>query len=150
MTVLPLALRSLWNRKLVMGLVALAIAFSMSLLLGVERIAAGARESFQNTIADTHLIVGARSGPVQLLLHSVFHIGTPTAAISWKSYQTFAKHPEFAWTIPVSFGAPIQGSPWSAPTRITSFIFATPTDESLHSPTARRLKRIWMPCSALT
>ncbi len=111
MTILPLALRSLWNRKLVMGLVALAIAFSAGLLLGVERIAAGARESFQNTVADTHLIVGARSGPVQLLLHAVFHLGTPTSAISWESYQTFAEHPEVAWTIPVSLGDSYRGFP---------------------------------------
>ncbi len=111
MTILPLALRSLWNRKLVMSLVALAIAFSMSLLLGVERIAAGARDSFQNTVADTHLIVGARSGPLQLLLHSVFHIGTPTAAISWNSYEAFASHPEVAWTIPVSLGDSYLGFP---------------------------------------
>ena len=42
-----------------------------------------ARESFSNTVSGTDLIVGARSGQVNLLLYSVFRIGNPKARRTW-------------------------------------------------------------------
>lgn len=50
------------------------------------------------------LIVGARTGPLQLLLYSVFHLGQATANISWDSYERYRKHPAVDWTIPISLG----------------------------------------------
>lgn len=57
-------------------------ALSVTLLVGAERVREEARESFANTISGTDLIVGARSGAVQLLLYSVFRIGDPTNNLS--------------------------------------------------------------------
>ena len=68
--------------------------FILALLVGVERLRTEARESFANTLSGTDLIVGARSGPVQLLLYAVFRIGDATNNISWKSYQDIAEHPK--------------------------------------------------------
>ncbi len=81
----------------------------VTLLLGVERIRTEARSSFTNTISGTDLIVGARSGPVQLLLYSVFRIGNATNNISWKSYQQIAGNPNIKWTIPISLGDSHRG-----------------------------------------
>lgn len=82
----------------------LSIALSVSLLLGVERIRKEAKKSFTNTISGTDLIVGARTGPVQLLLYSVFRIGNATNNISYNSYLEIAKNPNVEWTIPISLG----------------------------------------------
>ena len=82
----------------------IAIAVSVTLLLGVERIRAEARNSFANTISGTDLVVGARGGSIQLLLYSVFRIGNATNNISWGSYREFADLPNVAWTIPFSLG----------------------------------------------
>ena len=82
----------------------LSIAISTALLLGVEKIRDGARSSFEQTVSGTDLIVGARSGPINLLLYSVFRIGDPTANVSWQSYDAFAQRPEVAWTVPLSLG----------------------------------------------
>jgi hypothetical protein len=68
-----------------------------------------ARASFANTLSGTDLIVGARSGPVQLLLYSVFRIGDATNNISWESYQDIAAHPKVAWTVPISLGDSHRG-----------------------------------------
>ena len=76
-TVLRLAIQSLRNRWLTAMLTVLAIAVSVVLLLGVEKIRSGAKSSFANTISGTDLVVGARSGGIQLLLYSVFRIGAP-------------------------------------------------------------------------
>lgn len=104
MIILRLALQSLQNRWLSALLTVLAIAFSVMLLLGVEKVRNGARDSFANTISGTDLIVGARSGSLQLLLYSVFRIGNATNNFTWKSYSEIAKHPDIAWIVPISLG----------------------------------------------
>jgi putative ABC transport system permease protein len=104
-----LALKSLGNRRFTTILTTLSIALSVTLLLGVERIRKEARTSFANTVSGTDLIVGARSGPVQLLLYSVFRIGNATNNISWESYQEIARNPNIEWTIPISLGDSHKG-----------------------------------------
>jgi putative ABC transport system permease protein len=109
MIVPRLALQSLRNRSLTAVLTVLAIAVSVMLLLGVEKVRIGARQSFADTISNTDLIVGARSGAIQLLLYSVFRIGNATNNVTWKSYQDIAKRPEVAWTVPLSLGDSHRG-----------------------------------------
>lgn len=104
MILLRLALRSLVARRLTVGLTIFAVALSVALFLGVEKVRTGARASFGDTISDTDLIVGARSGSVQLLLYSVFRIGNATNNISWVTYQDIAARPEVDWIVPISLG----------------------------------------------
>ena len=104
-----LAIKSLSNRKFTTILTVASIALSVTLLLGVERIRKEAKTSFTKTISGTDLIVGARTGPVQLLLYSVFRIGNATNNISWQSYQDIARNPNVKWTIPISLGDSHQG-----------------------------------------
>lgn len=106
---LRLSLQSLANRRSTALLTILALAISIALFLGVERVRTGARASFANTIAGTDLIVGARSGSVQLLLYSVFRIGNATNNITWESYRDIADQPEVAWTVPISLGDSHRG-----------------------------------------
>ena len=86
-----------------------SIAISVALLLGVEKIRTEARSSFASTISGTDLIVGARSGDINLLLYSVFRIGNATNNISWESYQDITSRPEVAWAIPISLGDSHRG-----------------------------------------
>ena len=109
MVLLSLAYRSLRNRKLTTILTLLSLALSVSLWVGIEHIRSGARESFSNTISQTDLIVGARGGSLQLLLYTVFHMGSPTANVSYESYDKFKKHPAVSWTIPISLGDSHRG-----------------------------------------
>lgn len=104
MTVLRLALHSLRNRWITAVLTILAIALSVMLLLGVEKVRTGARSSFANTISGTDLIVGARTGGMQLLLYSVFRIGNATNNVTWRSYKDIAARREVKWVVPLSLG----------------------------------------------
>jgi putative ABC transport system permease protein len=106
-----LALKSAWNRRYTLGLILVSVALSTLLLLGVDRARTSARESFSQTVSATDLIVGARTGPVQLLLYSVFRLGDATNNVSWKGYQAIAAHPDVAWTIPISLGDSHRGFP---------------------------------------
>ncbi len=109
MIVLRLATRSLLNRWVTAVLTVASIALSVMLLLGVEKVRTGARQSFADTISGTDLIVGARSGSIQLLLYSVFRIGNATNNITWKSYEEIARQPEVAWAVPLSLGDSHRG-----------------------------------------
>ena len=104
MIIARLAVQSLMNRWLTALLTILAIAFSVMLLLGVEKVRTGARQSFADTISGTDLIAGARSGSLNLLLYSVFRIGNATNNVTWQSYQDIIKRPDVAWSIPLSLG----------------------------------------------
>ena len=95
---------SLTARALTVGMTILAIAVSVALFLGVEKVRTGAKASFANTISGTDLIVGARSGSVQLLLYSIFRIGNATNNLTWESYQNIAAHKDVDWIVPISLG----------------------------------------------
>ncbi|TOF42000.1 peptide ABC transporter permease [Vibrio parahaemolyticus] len=107
--VIKLAWKSLMNRKATAVLTIMTVAISVILLLGVERIRTQAKDSFANTISGTDLIVGGRSGQVNLLLYSVFRIGNATNNIDWKSYQEFSQHRAVDWAIPISLGDSHKG-----------------------------------------
>ncbi len=109
MILLRLAQQSLRNRWLTALLTVLAIAVSVMLLLGVEKVRSGAKASFANTISGTDLVVGARSGGIQLLLYSVFRIGNATNNMTWRSYEAIKARPEVAWSVPLSLGDSHRG-----------------------------------------
>ena len=109
MSLLHLAFLSLRNRWLTALLTVVAIAVSVALLLGVDKIRTGARASFADTISGTDLIIGARTGGVQLLLYSVFRIGNATNNISWQSYRDIAQQSDVAWSVPLTLGDSYHG-----------------------------------------
>jgi len=106
---IKLATKSLINRKGSVLLTLLAMTVSIFVLLGVEHIRHQAKESFANTVSGVDLIVGARTGNLNLLLYSVFRIGSPTNNISWESYEAIAADRNVEWTIPISLGDSHKG-----------------------------------------
>lgn len=109
MYLIRLALASLANRRFTALLTVFAIALSVCLLLAVERVRTEVRNSFASTISGTDLIVGARSGSINLLLYSVFRIGNATNNIRWDSFEHVAQHPKVKWAIPISLGDSHRG-----------------------------------------
>ena len=110
MAIVRLALLSVLNRRVTAGLTLFRDrAQRRDAALGVEKVRRDARGSFANTISGTDLIVGARSGAVQLLLYSVFRIGNATSNISWESYRDIAQLPRVRWTVPISLGDSHRG-----------------------------------------
>jgi len=107
--VLVLAWRSLCNRWGTVLLATLAVAMSVCLILTVEKVRREARLSFANTVSGTDLIVGARSGSVQLLLYSVFRIGNATNNISWETVSDISQRKAVKWVIPISLGDSHRG-----------------------------------------
>lgn len=104
-----IAWKSICNRWPTALLAVLAIAMSVALILSVEKIRRDTHSSFTQTISGTDLVVGARSGAVQLLLYSVFRIGNATNNISWESVEDIQKREAVDWTIPISLGDSHKG-----------------------------------------
>ncbi len=106
-----IAARSAWNRRLTLSLVALSIALATGLLLTLERLREDVRASFSQSVSGTDLIVGARTGPVQLMLYAVFRIGGATNNITVQGAQALAAHRAVAWTVPITLGDSHRGRP---------------------------------------
>ena len=109
MILFKLAYKSLLNRRASVLMTLLTIAISVMLLLSIERVRVDAKSSFSNTISGTDLIVGARTGDIQLLLSSVFRIGHTNNGVSWQSYQYITKQRGVKWSIPISLGDSHKG-----------------------------------------
>jgi putative ABC transport system permease protein len=108
---LSLAFKSLWNRRFGALLTVLSVALSVALILGVERLRVQARQSFANSASGLDLIVAARDNPIQILMATVFGVGSTAKAISWDSFRIMEAQPEVAWLVPISMGDNHQGFP---------------------------------------
>lgn len=106
-----LAWRSAWNRRFTLSLTVCSIALSAFMLLGTERVRTDLRDSFSSAVSGTDLIVGARTGSVQLLLYAVFHVGAATNNIRWSTVQAIQKQQGVEWVIPLSLGDSHRGFP---------------------------------------
>ena len=104
MILLRLTWQSLLNRKITVLLTILTLSLSVVLLLSVDSVRSQTKDNFSATVSGTDLIVGARSGAINLLLYSVFHIGNATNNISWQSYEQISQHRKVKWSIPLSLG----------------------------------------------
>jgi len=106
-----LALKSLLNRRGSVILTLMAMTVSIFVLLAVEHMRYQTKQSFANTVSGVDLIVGARTGSLNLLLYSVFRIGSPTNNITWESFEDIASKPQVKWAIPIVLGDSHRGYP---------------------------------------
>ncbi|MEV8466614.1 ABC transporter permease [Fluviibacterium sp. DFM31] len=110
-TTLSLAVGSLWNRRFVAALTVLAIALSVFLVIGVERLRVSAKESFANSASGIDLIVASRGNPVQVLMATVFGVGSTGPGIDWDTYEMVEALPQVAWAVPIAMGDNHRGYP---------------------------------------
>ena len=104
-----IAWKSLLNRKTTAWLTVLSIAVSTFVLLGVNHLRIEAKHSFSKTISGTDLIVGSRTGNINLLMYSVFKIGNATNNIPWRTYQQLLSDKRIQWAVPISLGDSHRG-----------------------------------------
>ena len=104
MIYLKLAIKSLRNRIFSSFLTILSIALSVMLLLAVERTRRASEEGFTQSVSQADLLVGARTGPLNLILYTVFNMGSASNNISMQSYSDIKSNSAVDWTIPYSLG----------------------------------------------
>ncbi|MEJ6498297.1 ABC transporter permease [Pseudoalteromonas lipolytica] len=106
---IELAVKSLASRRKSVLLTFMSLVISISVLISVEHIRSQAKDSFNRTIAGVDLIVGAPSGQLNLLLYSVFRMGSATSNIDYESYQKLKDDDQVEWAIPISLGDSHRG-----------------------------------------
>ncbi|NWO07006.1 MAG: ABC transporter permease [Alteromonadaceae bacterium] len=104
-----LAWSSLGSRRKSVVLTFLSLLISISVLFSVEHIRLQAKDSFNRTISGVDIIVGAPSGQLNLLLYSVFRMGSPTNNIKFSSYQALNNSDQVKWAVPISLGDSHRG-----------------------------------------
>ncbi|PUE51961.1 ABC transporter permease [Limnohabitans parvus] len=102
---------SAWNRRSTLVWVVISLALATALLWTLERLRHDVRVSFAQSVSGVDLIVGARSSPVQLMLFSVFHIGSAPQVLSMDSVRAVAQHRSVSWVVPLSLGDSHRGYP---------------------------------------
>jgi len=106
---IKLAIHSLLNRKKVLFLIYISLSLSVLLFLGVQRTKEISRSSFSRTISGTDIIIGARTGQVNLILYSVFHMGRAVSNMGYESYRELTLRDEVQWAVPLSLGDSYRG-----------------------------------------
>ena len=101
---IELAWKSLVNRRSSVLLTLASISVSVAIVIAIEHIRYQAEEGFNRTVSGVDLIVGGRTSPINLLLYSVFRIGSATNGISWESYELIESDDRVSWTIPIALG----------------------------------------------
>ncbi len=122
---LAMAWHSAWNRRATLSLVVFSVALSTLLLLGIERVRTDVRENFSQSVSGTDLIVGARTGAVQLMLYAVFRVGGATQNVRMQSLAAIAAHRAVDWVVPLSLGDSHRGFPVLATSKdyFTRFLY---------------------------
>jgi putative ABC transport system permease protein len=110
-SLLSMARSSAWNRRSTLVWVVVSLALATALLWTLERLRHDIRNSFSQSVSGVDLIVGARSSPVQLMLFSVFHIGSVPQSMSMDSVHKLAQHRSVSWVVPLSLGDSHRGFP---------------------------------------
>ena len=106
-----MARSSAWNRRSTLVWVVVSLALATALLWTLERLRHDIRQSFSLSVSGVDLIVGARSSPVQLMLFSVFHIGSVPQNMRMDSVRMLADHRSVSWVVPLSLGDSHRGFP---------------------------------------
>ena len=107
--IIKLALKSLLERRISVALTIIALAISIAVVSSVEHIRSEAQNSFNRTVSGVDLIVGPRTSSINLLLYSIFRIGTPGNGISSETYEVIASDNRVAWQIPIALGDSHRG-----------------------------------------
>ena len=95
------SIRSRWLPTI---LIVLCLASSMVLLLSIERIQNGTKQSFNYSISGVDSIIGPRSSPIALVLYTIFHIGKPTNNITYETFKYLNERKDIDWIIPIALG----------------------------------------------
>jgi putative ABC transport system permease protein len=96
--------RAFQHRPVTVVLTVASLALSVCLFLTVEKAREASEKNFSEAISQVDLLVGARSGSLQLLLYTLFDMGQPSGNVSIESFEEISKNPSVQWTIPFSLG----------------------------------------------
>lgn len=109
MTLLLLGVRLIQQRRVVFLLTALSIAAGTALVVGILLLHTASKQAFSQKDTGYEVVVGAKGSPLQLVLHTMFHIGTPVGNISHSVADKLLSDRRVRYALPMVFGDNVQG-----------------------------------------
>lgn len=109
MTLLLLGVRFIQQRRIVFLLTALSIAAGTALVVGILLLHTASEQAFSQKDTGYEVIVGAKGSPLQLVLHTMFYIGTPVGNIPHNLADKLLSDKRVKHALPMVFGDNVQG-----------------------------------------
>ena len=109
MNLFKLTIKSMKYRKVSVLLTFLSLTLGCALLFSINTLQSSVKSSFESSITDIDLIIGAANSPVSLMLSAVFRIGYPRKNIDYSLFESLKKDQRINWTIPISLGDSHKG-----------------------------------------
>lgn len=99
-----LAILSLWYRRSLSFFIILILVLNFSLLLAFDKLASSLNHSFTGMSGGIDLIVGAPTGALNLVLYTLFNVGSVNALMDYQDFKKWSQHPAVQWALPISLG----------------------------------------------
>mgnify|MGYP001547932642 CR=1 FL=1 len=109
MTFWGLLLRFVRQRWVTFVLTALSIAAGTTLVTGILLLREQSEETFSQKETGYEILVGAKGSPLQLVLNTMYHTGTPVGNISLDVLHRIEKDRRIGSFLPMVFGDNVQG-----------------------------------------
>lgn len=104
MSLLTLSWKNLIAKPLNTGLSLLLLLFGVGTISLLFLLNYQLDRQMKDNLRGIGLVVGANGSPTQIILSSIFQIGSPTGNIPYASVKGIMKHPALEYAIPLSYG----------------------------------------------
>ncbi len=109
MNIWKISIKNLRSKPFYTFLSIITLAFSITLLLGIQQLRGSFEYQIENSLGDIDLVIGAKGSPLQLILASVLHIDNPTGNISFEEAKKLGKNQMVKLAVPISYGDNYKG-----------------------------------------
>ncbi|MEM6770350.1 MAG: ABC transporter permease [Bacteroidota bacterium] len=97
------------RRPLTTALCVLLVTFGTGIISLILLVNGQLAQKFDNDLAGTDLVLGAKGSPLQLVLSAVYHLDSPTGNISLAEARPFMESPRVKQAIPLAYGDSYAG-----------------------------------------
>jgi len=109
MNIPRILLRFLQQRAFASSLTAASVAVGVALVATILALRLESERSFSQKDTGFEVVVGAKGSPLQLVLHTLYHIGTPVGNIPLAVYEQLQKDRRVQFMLPMVFGDNVGG-----------------------------------------
>ncbi|MDA1259364.1 MAG: ABC transporter permease, partial [Planctomycetota bacterium] len=110
MNAMRIIVRNLRRRPLATALTSLSVALGVALFTTIGALREAGERGFLRAAAICDQVVGAKGAPLQLVLNSVYHLGTSPGNLPYELWTELRTTPGVTWAVPVAVGDSYRGA----------------------------------------
>lgn len=105
-----IVVRNLRRRPLATVLTSLSVALGVALFTTIGALRDAGERGFLRAAAICDQVVGAKGSPLELVLNSIYHLGTSPGNVPYELWTELRATPGVQWAVPVAVGDSYQGA----------------------------------------